>query len=320
MWVSVMVVFVIYATIFIVFEDYDRKYFHPLSEVSDWHLLVFSLVVMIGLGWLLHRYARRMDERISREQQEKQNQMRRELTQNIAHELKTPVASILGYTETILETPNIDNDTKTKFIERTNAQARRLSALLQDISTLNKMDYAPDILQRERVDISAMVADIVLESEHALTARGMAFKNCLPEDICVQGNWQLLYGIFRNLTDNAINYAGPNTTITLTAEQQADGWLFSFSDNGAGVPPEHLPRLFERFYRLDKGRSRDMGGTGLGLAIVKNAVVLHGGNIAASQNEDGGLRFEFTLKERERKGSKRGVKGISEERETRSEE
>ena len=200
MWVSVMVVFVIYATIFIVFEDYDRKYFHPLSEVSDWHLLVFSLVVMIGLGWLLHRYARRMDERISREQQERQNQMRRELTQNIAHELKTPVASILGYTETILETPNIDNDTKTKFIERTNAQARRLSALLQDISTLNKMDYASDILQRERVDISAMVADIVLESEHALTARGMAFKNCLPEDICVQGNWQLLYGIFRNLT------------------------------------------------------------------------------------------------------------------------
>ena len=297
MWVSVMVVFTVYATIFMIFEDYDRKYFHPLSEVSDWHLLAFSLVVMAGLGWLLHHYARRMDERISREQQEKQNQLRRELTQNIAHELKTPVTSILGYTETILDTPDIDDATKNKFIERTNAQAQRLSALLQDISTLNKMDYAAAMLQKERIDISAMVADIVLESEHALAARQMTFRNCLPEDICVQGNWQLLYGIFRNLTDNALNYAGRGTTITLTADRQPDGWHFAFSDNGVGVAPEHLPRLFERFYRVDKGRSREMGGTGLGLAIVKNAVVLHGGKIAARLTENGGLRFDFVLKE-----------------------
>ncbi|MBQ8127266.1 MAG: hypothetical protein IJ176_02585 [Prevotella sp.] len=295
MWISVMVVFALYAVIFLVFEDYDRKFSEPFGEVSDWHLLLFSLVVMAGLGWLLFRYARRMDQRISREQHERQSQMRRELTQNIAHELKTPVASILGYTDTILETPDISDATRLQFIRRTNAQARRLTALLQDLSLLNQMDYAPQMLKRERVDVSAMVADIVDESALALADRQMTFRNCLPQDICIRGNWQLLYGIFRNLTDNAINYAGRGTAIELSAQPVHGAWQFVFSDNGIGVEEKHLPRIFERFYRLDKDRSRQLGGTGLGLAIVKNAVLLHGGSIVARNNPEGGLRFEFTL-------------------------
>jgi len=296
MFVSVMVVFAAYAVIFILFEDYDRRYIEPFHEASDWHLLLFSLVVMAGLGWLLHGYARRMDQRITREQQERQNRLRRELTQNIAHELKTPVASILGYTDTILQSPAMDQDTQRRFISRANIQAQRLSALLNDISALNKMDYAPDMLSRERVDVSALVADVVQESKAALESRQMAFHNCLPEDISIHGNWQLLYSIFRNLTDNAINYAGRDTTIVLSATRQEKTWHFTFSDNGCGVPTDHLPRIFERFYRVDKGRSRNMGGTGLGLAIVKNAVILHGGNIAVSNDVPHGLRFDFTLR------------------------
>jgi len=139
------------------------------------------------------------------------------------------------------------------------------------------------------------VADIVQESEQALAKKQMTFKNFLPQDISLHGNWQMLYSIFRNLTDNAINYAGAGTTIELSAERRPKGWHFTFSDNGTGVPEEHLSRLFERFYRLDKGRSRDLGGTGLGLSIVKNAVQLHGGNITASNNKGGGLRFDFML-------------------------
>ncbi len=295
MWLSVMAVFLVYATIFILFEDYDRKFIMPFNEVSDWHLLLFSLIVMAGLGFLLFRYAHRMDERISREQAEKENRMRRELTQNIAHELKTPVASILGYTDTILDSPDMADDVKQQFIVRTNAQARRLTTLLQDISTLNRMDYARDMITMERVNISVLFADIAQETAFALQSRQMTLHNYLPEDIIIHGNYSLLYSIFRNLMDNAINYAGQGTTVEVSAEQRPDCWRFTFKDDGVGIPARHLPRIFERFYRIDKGRSREMGGTGLGLSIVKNAVMLHGGNITVSSPSTGGLEFAFTI-------------------------
>jgi signal transduction histidine kinase len=268
----------------------------PFDEVSDWHLLLFSLVVMVGLALLLHRYARRMDERISREQAEKENRMRRELTQNISHELKTPVASILGYTDTILDNPQMDDQTRQQFIERTHKQAQRLTALLQDISTLNRMDYAADVISKERVDVSQIVADIAEETALAFQQKGMMLRNCLPHGIIIQGNPSLIYSIFRNLTDNALYYAGEGTTVEIAADEQPDSWHFIFQDNGTGIAPEHLPRIFERFYRIDKGRSRSLGGTGLGLAIVKNAVLLHGGTITARNIATGGLYFEFTLK------------------------
>ena len=296
MFVSVMVVFAVYALIFILFEDYDRKFLQPFDEVSDWHLLLFSLVVMAGLALLLHRYAHRMDQRISREQAAKENQMRRELTQNIAHELKTPVASILGYTDTILDNPQMSSETQRQFIERTNAQAHRLTALLQDISTLNRMDYAAHQLTMERTDVSAIVSEIIQETAIALEKRRMTLNNCLPQHIIIQGNPSLIYSIFHNLVDNAINYAGEGTTIDISAEQTDKYWSFRFSDNGVGIAPEHLPRIFERFYRIDKSRSRSIGGTGLGLAIVKNAVLLHGGTITARLADNGGLMFDFTMK------------------------
>ena len=296
MWMSVMVIFAIYAVVFILFEDYDRVFIEPFEETSDWHLLLFSFVVMIGLALLLHRYARSMDERISHEQAEKEHQMRRELTQNIAHELKTPVASILGYTETILDTPDMSEETRQQFITRTHAQANRLAALLQDVSMLNRMDYAADLLTKERVDVSQLFADIVQETAIAFEKHRMTLNNSLPQDIVIQGVPSLIYSIFRNLMDNAVNYAGEGTVVQISAEPTDDSWVFRFSDNGVGIAPEHLPRLFERFYRIDKGRSRSLGGTGLGLAIVKNAVLLHGGAITVSPADKGGLAFEFTLR------------------------
>jgi len=227
---------------------------------------------------------------------EEQNVLKRQLTQNIAHELKTPVASIQGYLETILENPNTDEKTQKQFLERSYAQTQRLTSLLQDISTLNRMDDAPSEKHFETVDISAMVKNIARETSLQVEEKNMAFSNNLPDGIVVNGNTSLLYSVFRNLTDNAIAYAGTGTTITLSAEDDGDYWNFIFSDNGVGVGTEHLPRIFERFYRVDKGRSRKMGGTGLGLAIVKNAVLLHGGKIVAKNNDGGGLRFEFSLK------------------------
>lgn len=234
---------------------------------------------------------------------QEQDILKRQLTQNIAHELKTPVASIQGYLETILDNPNINDSMREQFLKRCYAQSQRLTSLLQDISTLNRMDDAPDMIGTEDVNISEIVANIQKETALQLQQKQMSFVNKLPNDVMVKGRPSLIYSVFRNLTDNAIAYAGTGTTITLTAqpienideEMKSPKWQFTFSDNGVGVPVEHLPRLFERFYRVDKGRSRKMGGTGLGLAIVKNAVLLHGGTIRVVNNFNGGLRFDFTL-------------------------
>lgn len=295
MWLSIMAIFLGYAIVFILFEDYDRKVLQAFNEPSDWNLLWFSIVILIGLGALLYRYAKRMDERISRKQVELENEMRRQLTQNISHELKTPVSSILGYMDTILDNPNIPEDTKYHFIVRSKEQAQRLAALLQDISLLNRLDYGSNMITMERVNVSLTVSDLVQECAMALEQKQMVLKNYLPEDIIIHGNSSLIYSIFRNLIDNSINYAGTGTTIEIRTEQKAKEWRFTFSDNGVGIPSEHLSRIFERFYRVDKGRSRAMGGTGLGLAIVKNAVILHGGTISVSAPKSGGVCFQFSL-------------------------
>ena len=296
MFITVLAIFLLYVILFILFEDFDRRVWAPLSDAWDWHLLGVSLVVLAILVLILHRYAKRMDERISREQAAKENAMRRELTQNIAHELKTPVASILGYTETLLDNPNAEADLQRQFIQRTHSQALRLTSLLQNLSQLNRMDYASEMLEMQRVDVAKVFAEVVEETRHTLAQHQMTLRNCLPGGVVIEGNYTLLYSVLRNLVDNSVAHAGDGTQMELTAVEQPDSWHFSFSDNGPGVPQEHLPRLFERFYRVDSGRSRIKGGSGLGLAIVKNAVMLHGGNITASNVEPHGLRFDFSLK------------------------
>ncbi len=228
---------------------------------------------------------------------QEQDLLKRQLTQNIAHELKTPVASIQGYLETIMENPHIDSATKDQFLSRCYAQSERLTALLRDISTLNRLDDASDMQRQsfDNVNISEIVQNIQKETALQLKEHHMTVHNQLPGELIVKGNSSLLYSVFRNLTDNAIAYAGDGTEISISARGHEDYWTFNFSDNGVGVPEEHLPRLFERFYRVDKGRSRKLGGTGLGLAIVKNAILLHRGTIRVKNNPTGGLCFTFTI-------------------------
>ena len=227
---------------------------------------------------------------------QEQDILKRQLTQNIAHKLKTPVAGIQGYLETILENPDMPDGTQRQFLTRCHAQSERLTSLLNDISILNRLDDGATAMQRESVEINQLINQIEEETGLQLQAHGMTFSNQLPAGITISGNRSLLYSIFRNLTDNAIAYAGHGTTITLYAQSMADRWQFCFSDNGVGVANEHLRRIFERFYRIDKGRSRQNGGTGLGLSIVKNAILFHGGSIQARNLPEGGLQFLFTLR------------------------
>ena len=230
-------------------------------------------------------------------QEEEPAHLKRQLTQNIAHELKTPVSSIQGYLETIISNPNIPQENVRVFLERSYAQSNRLTFLLRDISVLTRMDEAPELVEKEQVNLSKIVENILNEVALGLEEKHITVVNKLPSEVILTGSSSLLYSIFRNLTDNAIAYAGNDIQITINCFREDEKfYYFSFSDTGVGVPEEHLNRLFERFYRVDKGRSRKLGGTGLGLAIVKNAVLFHGGTIFAKNMPKGGLEFVFTLK------------------------
>ena len=229
--------------------------------------------------------------------QQGEDKLKRELTQNISHELKTPVSSILGYMESLLANPDLAPERQHLFVEKSYQQAQRLRALLQDISTLHKLDESRNLYQREQCEVCSIVREVLTDLQIAIDERGVKIDNLLEGEIVVRGNRSLIYSIFRNLIDNAINYAGEGVTITI-AKESSDNIFYHFivADNGVGIPAEHLPRIFERFYRVDKGRSRKLGGTGLGLSIVKNGVLFHHGTISAQNISTGGLEFLFSLR------------------------
>ena len=231
--------------------------------------------------------------------QEEESRMKRQLTQNVSHELKTPVSSIQGYLETILSNPDLSPDKRQFFLERCYSQSTRLTGLLRDISVLNRLDEASEMFDLTEVNITKLIAVIQKECSQDMEEKHITSEIILPGDPTVFGNNSLLYSIFRNLYDNAIAYAGENIRITVNCyKEDPKYYYFSFSDNGVGIPEEHINRIFERFYRVDKGRSRKIGGTGLGLSIVKNGVNFHKGQISAKSSPGKGVTFFFTLKKK----------------------
>ena len=231
--------------------------------------------------------------------QEEESRMKRQLTQNVSHELKTPVSSIQGYLETILSNPDLSPDKRQFFLERCYSQSTRLTGLLRDISVLNRLDEASEMFDLTEVNITKLIAEIQKECSQDMEEKHITSEIILPGDPTVFGNNSLLYSIFRNLYDNAIAYAGENIKITVNCyKEDPKYYYFSFSDNGVGIPEEHINRIFEGFYRVDKGRSRKIGGTGLGLSIVKNGVNFHKGQISAKSSPGKGVTFFFTLKKK----------------------
>ena len=239
-----------------------------------------------------------------RHSEEEKVRIKRQLTQNAAHELKTPAASIHGYLESIIDNPDMPEDKKKHFLERCFAQSERMNKLLLDMSALTKLDEIDDDRSEARqayrpVDVLQIIQSALDDTALQLQEKGIAPSLQLPQHVEVLGDQSLIYSIFRNLIDNAIAYATGASLLSITcAEVEKEGrhfYEFIVSDNGQGIEAQHLTHLFERFYRVDKGRSRKLGGTGLGLAIVKNAVVAHGGQATALSTPGGGLTIRFTL-------------------------
>ena len=304
LFLSIMAIFVALVIVFVAYLRFDESLSTVIRDDAIFIWFAIGLAVLLVVVLLL--YSHKMDSSLARAASEENAQMRRQLTQNISHELKTPVASIQGYLETILANPEMPVETKRKFLERSLVQTQRLTTLLRDISALNRLDEATRkegksfnnqaalLYPFGRIDIAQTLAQLQRETALAFQTRNMTLVFNTPETIDINGNGNVIYSIFRNLIDNALAYAGNGTTVTVSAQLEGTHWHFTVTDNGPGVPAQHLKRIFERFYRIDKGRSRASGGTGLGLSIVKNAVILHGGTITAS-NANPGLRYDFTL-------------------------
>ncbi len=222
------------------------------------------------------------------EEQEK-IRIKKQLTNNINHELKTPVAAMQVCLETLIDHPDLPAGKREEFIRRCYDNNQRLRRLLADVSLITRMEDGGKVITREPVMLNEIIADVCDEVEPAAEGKGMEIVNNVTDGIGIDGNAGLLTSVFRNLLDNAIAYS-VGTRVEIDGRIRPDGSVeITVADNGRGVGEEELPRLFERFYRVDRGRSRQSGGTGLGLSIVKNAVLWHGGEISVANRRGGGL-------------------------------
>lgn len=272
-------------------SKYDSKSF-PDDELGD----ISSHIV--NLYKLQQATAEERDRNLRQaiyEQKEK-NRIKHQLTNNINHEIKTPVHVIQACLETIENSGSqLDEAMRQELIDKAYANSNRLCSLIADLSVITRISDAPDQIQSAPVDVTSIVRQVADDMSVYPPEQQMRIHIEVPDGVTINGNHALVESIFRNLMVNAFNYsAGRDVTVKLV-EETSDYYRFIFNDNGVGVAPDHLPHLFERFYRVDKGRSRSMGGTGLGLSIVKNAVLFHHGHIEVRNRKLGGLEFEFTL-------------------------
>ena len=273
-------------------ESFDEEESFPNDELGS----ISNHIVQLYAQWQQTIKDRDIaHEARLREEQEK-IRIKQQLTNNINHELKTPVASIQVCLETLLSGINLTEEKRQELIERCYTNNERLRRLLEDVSLITRMESGSQLIGKETVNINSIIDEISDELNIMPEEERLYLHADFNEQVVMNGNLSLIGSIFRNLTENAIAYSGGKNIFITLMENNEDSCLIRFEDDGRGVEDDQLPRLFERFYRVDKGRSRRMGGTGLGLAIVKHAVQFHGGNVSVTNRAEGGLRFEFSLK------------------------
>lgn len=222
--------------------------------------------------------------------------MRSEFVANVSHELKTPITSIKGFTETLLDGALEDPDISRSFLTIISEESDRLNRLITDILDLSKIEQKRMPLKIEEVDLSKLIKETVRIVRKEARAKNIAIYLPAEETMVLEADRDRLQQIILNLVSNAVNYTPNNGEVTITLRSTDDKYVeMIIADTGIGIPPEHLPRIFERFYRVDKARSRESGGTGLGLAIVKHLVESHHGTIHVESKEGKGTTFTVTL-------------------------
>lgn len=223
-------------------------------------------------------------------------QMRQEFVANVSHELRTPLTSIKGFSETLLNSNFEDKALSERFLKIINDETDRMIALINDLLDLSRIESGKQPLKKEPVDMKRVFEDTVLMLQGKADEKGITLENNVYTSAIVEGDEKLLKQVALNLVDNGVKYTPEGGKVWIEAEQGLDSIEFIIGDTGLGIASEHLDRLFERFYRVDKGRARHMGGTGLGLAIVKHIIDKHKGTIAVESRVGKGTKIRITLK------------------------
>jgi two-component system phosphate regulon sensor histidine kinase PhoR len=259
----------------------------PVERILDAHASAIALAPS-GQGILLVLHDVTELRRLER--------VRKEFVANVSHELRTPLTSIRGYLETLLDGALEEQANARRFLEIAHTHAERLSRLVDDLLQLSDIVTGYLILKPTALRLQEVAADVVMFFEKQAAQKRLSLTNDVPQEIRVHADWDRLTQIFVNLVDNAVKYTPENGGITLGAERGVNGFVHIWvADTGIGIPSTDLPRITERFYRVDKARSRELGGTGLGLAIVKHLVQAHGGELWLESELGKGTTVNFSL-------------------------
>ncbi len=224
------------------------------------------------------------------------DRMRSDFVANVSHELRTPLSILRGYIETLIDDPKSSSQERTRILEVMDRHSKRLGLLVDDLLTLAQLESPDSKLQLSEVDLPKLFGDVVSDWEKKFAKKGLKVVLDLAPDVpTIRADAARLGEVLDNLLDNAVKYSPQNGKIHLQVELRGDDVALSVSDNGVGVGQNDLPRIFERFYRADKARSRELGGTGLGLAIVKHIAQLHGGRVKAESQLGRGTTVRVLL-------------------------
>lgn len=271
------------------------------SERLAWMGLSAALAVGICVILLVflvsRRLTKRLDEQARRLEIAAANEtFRREFTSNVTHELKSPLTAIQGSVELLGDGSNLSKDEQKDLFTIIHNESTRLGSLVGDILSLAQIEQDESLHAQNFVDVAlAELIDVVVENERVKAAQAQVqIEITRNDDVHVNGDACRLEEILQNLIDNAIRYSG-SERIEVSSAASDTGVTVSVTDFGIGIPPEHLPHIFERFYRVNKSRSRSLGGTGLGLAIVKHLVQLHGGTVSVNSSPGLCTVFSFNL-------------------------
>ena len=220
---------------------------------------------------------------------------RQEFVANVSHELRTPLSLIKGYVETLLDGARDDPEVSAKFLQTIDRNAERLKLLIEDLLTISELESGRVKLNLQSVFLHGVTEKVLADFKDRAEAKKVKLLDEVP-DLRIRGDADRLEQVLGNLVDNAIKYGRPEGTVKISARSiNGKEVEVAVQDDGPGIPPEALERVFERFYRVDKARSREQGGTGLGLSIVKHIVQSHGGRVWAKSEVGAGASFYFTL-------------------------